>query len=284
MVRTRSIVRSGFLVLAGVELGLVVLAAIFAPLITPFEPNVGSLPDHFIRPMELGERDGLRHILGTDYLGRDVLCRILYGSRVALIVAVSATMIGGSVGIPLGLLAGYFGGWPDRVISGINEVFLAFPVLLLALTLTAAFGSSLQNVIIALSIASWPTYARLARGLTVSETGEGYIQSAFAVGCSHWRVILRHIAPNMISPILVLLSLEASRVIIMEGALSYLGVGVPLTTVSWGGMISAGQPYIFIAPWIIVCPAIAIISTVLAINVIADALRDRLDPRFVKLK
>ncbi len=260
--------------LCGVILLALVLAAIFAPLIAPYPP----LKYH---PAIAAQPPSLAHWFGTDPLGRDQLSRVIYGARISLSVGAGAILLGGLIGCILGIVGGYVRGWVDQGITILVDALLAFPSLVLALAIAAALGSGVTNVVIALAIVRIPIYARLARGQTLQVRSLDYVTAARAVGTPAWRLLLRHIFPNIFSPLLVQATLSISFAILDESILSFLGLGAQPPTPEWGTMISDAQPYLTGAtdPWMILGPALAITITVLSLNLFGDALRDRLDPR-----
>jgi peptide/nickel transport system permease protein len=219
------------------------------------------------------------HPLGTDQLGRDILSRIVVGSRVTLMIAGSAVVLGGVIGVALGLIAGYFGGWYDRVLMRLVDIQLAFPLMLLALLVVAALGPSLHNLIAVLALTSWVRYARIVRGQVLTVRELEFVQAARALGASHFRILARHILPNVLTPILVVATLELARTIVLEAGLSFLGLGIQPPSPSWGRMLADGRTYIASAWWIITLPGLALMLTVLGVNLLGDWLRDWLDPK-----
>ena len=223
------------------------------------------------------------HIFGTDHLGRDIFLRILYGSRVSLLVGFTVVGIGMSVGIILGLLAGYIGGWVDQVISRIVDIMLAFPFLLLAIAVAATLGQSLKNVILALGIASFPSYVRLVRGCVLSIKEEEFVDAARSLGAGRIRIMARHILPNLFGTLLVYGTLRVSTAILAESGLSFLGLGEPPPMPTWGNMLSDGREYLLFYGWMPLFPGLAILLTVLGFNFLGDGLRDVLDPHMKDL-
>jgi peptide/nickel transport system permease protein len=219
------------------------------------------------------------HLLGSDELGRDILSRLVYGARVSLAVGVLSVGISLLIGVSLGLVAGYRGGWLDEVIMRLMDGLLAFPALVLALAITAALGPSLGNAMIAIGIVGIPGFARLVRGQVLSIRALEFVEAARAAGLSDRRIILRHVAPNVLAPIIVHASLRIAFAVLTEASLSFLGLGAQPPTPSWGSMLNAGREYLEMAPWLSVAPGAAIFITTLSFNFLGDGLRDALDPR-----
>jgi peptide/nickel transport system permease protein len=263
------------LLAGGVVVLLIVVIAVFAPLLAPFpgDAGTGTHPFFVLRP------PSAQHWFGTDQVGRDVLSRVLYGARISPVVAVLVLAIACVIGIPLGVAAGYFGGWVDEVIMRVTDVFLAFPSLLLALALAAVLPTSLTSLTIAIAVTWWPWYTRLIRGQAASVAGRPYIDSCRALGISRRRIILRHILPNSITPLIVQVSLDVGGVILTASALSFLGLGAQDPTPDWGLMVSEGQTYFTTDWWVVTFPGTAILVTAFAFNLLGDGLRDLLDPR-----
>jgi peptide/nickel transport system permease protein len=252
-------------------LGLFVFGAVFAPWLTPFDPN----------EMTLDMMGGLswEHPLGTDDLGRDLLSRILHGARVSLFIGVSTVTIALVIGVALGLLAGYFGGWADLLIMRYIDLQWAFPNFIIAVYLVAVFGTGLVNVIVAVSLAFVDDFARVARSLVLQLREEQYVDAARTMGFSHGRILLRHIMPNAVAPIIVQATVSISFAILAEATLSFLGLGVEATTPTWGLILADGRGFISRAWWLGVFPGVAIMLVVLSINFIGDWLRDAFDVR-----
>jgi peptide/nickel transport system permease protein len=257
---------------------IVVLTAFFAPALSPFDPLEQEISQ---RLMEPGWQDaqGRTHLLGTDHLGRDILARIIYGSRVALLVGLSAVLISGVLGMGIGLCAGYFGGRTDDFFMRLADIQLAFPFILLAIAVIGVLGPSLRNIIIVIGVSSWVVYARVVRGEVLSIREREFVQAAIALGSMNGRILLRHVLPNAFTPWLVVATLDMARVIVIESALSFLGLGVQPPTPTWGGMLADGRVYLSTAWWLATFPGLAILITVLGINLFGDGLRDTLDPR-----
>ena len=258
--------------------GLVVLAAVAAPLLATTDPIEQDLSVALKPPFWL-EDGSFAHPLGTDHLGRDVYSRLVYGAQISLTISVLAALLGAAVGVAAGLAAGYLGGRVDMVIMRIVDLNLAFPLILLALAVVALLGASLRNLVIVMAITTWMIYARVVRGVSLTLREQEFIQAVRALGARDTRIIIRHILPNVAAPILVIWTLEVARVILMESALSFLGLGVPPPTPTWGRMLAEGRDYLTMASWIAVFPGLAIMFTVLGINFLGDGLRDLLDPR-----
>ena len=253
-------------------LALVVFCALLAPVLAPADPNTQDY-------LALTEAPGAAHLLGTDDLGRDVLSRIIYGSRISLEVGIIAAGIALVLGVSLGLLAGFIGGTTDNIIMRFVDAVQAFPSLILALAITAALGPGIGNAMIAIGFVSMTAIARLTRGQTLSEREREYVTAARVIGVSPLRMMARHIWPNITAPIIVQVTLLIATAIVTEASLSFLGVGVVPPTPSWGAMLRSGSQYLETAPWLAFAPGIAIFLTVLAFNFVGDGLRQALDPR-----
>ncbi len=256
---------------------VVIIAAIFAPWLAPLPPNEGDLHSRLLPP--LSQTDGAIHLLGTDTLGRDILSRTIYGARVSLAVALVAIVFSGAIGAFLGILAGYIGGFADTVISRAADMMMGLPIILIALVFVVVLGPSFQNVILCIALILWSHYARQARGETLSQKERPFVDLARIAGCSHFRIIIRHILPNMVNSLIVLATLEIGYVIVLEATLGFLGVGVPPPTASWGSIVSEGRALMNSAWWISVFPGLAISLTVLSFNLVGNWLRDTLDPK-----
>ncbi|MSQ33908.1 MAG: ABC transporter permease [Dehalococcoidia bacterium] len=259
--------------LAGASLVLLVfLAAILAPWLAPWDQREVDLLNVLGSPSRA-------HLLGTDELGRDVLSRVIHGARPALIVSLSAVALAMLIGVPLGMAAGYFRGKVDTVIGRVVDAFLAFPTLILALAVNAMLGAGLVTTIVSLGVASWPGFSRLVRGQTLSLRERDWVTAARALGSNSPRILFLHIAPNLVSVIIVVSSINLAGYILAEAGLSFLGLGVPPPAVSWGRMLRTGYPFLESSFWPAVVPGMAIFITVLGFNLLGDGLRDFLDPR-----
>jgi len=254
-----------------------VFVAIFGPLITPHDPLKGSLRARLVPPV-WQEGGQWEHIFGTDRLGRDILSRIIAGARISLTVCVLVIAIAGTIGMAVGTIAGYFGGWADRVLMRFVDLALSLPVILLALLLGAISGPSFANIIIVISLTLWSQYARMARGETLKIRNEDYVDLARTSGLSDLSIIFRHILPNIAPALIVIATLQVGIVIVLEASLSFLGVGVPPPAPSWGSMVADGRSYIASAWWLCMVPGMAILITVMAVNLLGDALTDRINP------
>lgn len=256
---------------------VLIIPAVFADVIAPHDPMAGRLRARMQPPAFLGGPS--EHILGTDKQGRDILSRIIHGSRISVSVAAVGIFIGGGIGTALGLIAGYFGGWIDTFIMRLVDMTLALPGILLALVLAAVFGPRFSSVVIVIGFVLWAVYARQIRGETLSWRGADFIARARVAGASHFRIITRHLFPNVVNTLIVLVTLQVGFVIVLEASLSFLGVGIPRPNPAWGLMVSDGRDVIVSAWWISFFPGLAIMLTVLSLNLLGDWLRDRLDPK-----
>jgi peptide/nickel transport system permease protein len=256
---------------------LLVVAAIFAPQLAPYDPLQTSLTDRLKPPVFAGGSGA--HVLGTDKLGRDVLSRIIYGARVSLSVSLLVILITGTIGTTLGILAGYLGGWVDNLLMRVTDISLAFPLILVGILLAVTMNPSVTTVVLAISLLGWAPYARLIRSEVLKLRTADFVLQARIIGCSPQRIMLTHIFPNIVNPLLILATLSVGLVILVESVLSYLGAGVPPPTPTWGSMVSDGRGLIDSAWWISFFPGLAIGLVVLSGNFLGDWLRDRLDPR-----
>jgi len=253
-------------------LGLIVLA-VFAPVLAPHSPYVGDLANaRLMTP-------GPGHWLGTDDQGRDILSRLIYGSRLTLQVVVLVAVIAAPIGLLVGTVAGYAGGWVDAVLMRVTDIFLAFPKLVLALAFVAALGPGIGNAIIAIAITSWPPYARIARAETLTVRNSDYILAVRLMGASPWRIVLRHIMPLCISSLIVRVTLDMAGIILTAAGLGFLGLGAQPPLPEWGAMIASGRRFILDQWWVAAMPGFAILIVSLGFNLLGDGLRDALDPR-----
>jgi peptide/nickel transport system permease protein len=259
--------------IAAVVLALFILAAAGAPFIAPADPIAMFPPDRLLPPGEGGA-------LGTDIFGRDLLSRILFGARISLLVGVSSVLASTAVGTILGLVAGYVGRWPEYLITRVMDVIFAFPGVLLAILVISIVGAGFASIVIAIATVYTPIFARVVRGSTLPLKQVEFVQAAVATGATTSRVLWRHILPNVAAPILVKLALSLSGAVVLEAALSYLGLGAVPPTPSLGSMLSEARAYMELAPWSVLYPGLALALLVLSINIFGDAVRDLLDPRF----
>ncbi len=257
---------------------VLVIPAVLAHQVAPYDPLKGSLAKR-LKPPVWQEGGSIEHPLGTDKVGRDILSRIIHGARVSLMVSLVAIVVGGAIGTSLGLISGYFGSWVDSVLMRLVDISLSLPTILLALVLVAAVGPSFGTVITVLVVLLWARYARLVRGETLSIKERDFIARARVAGASHTRIMARYILPNVVNSLVVLATLQVGYVILLESALSFLGAGLPRPTPAWGLMIADGRELIVTAWWVSMFPGLAIMLTVLALNLLGDWLRDHLDPK-----
>jgi len=259
-----------------------VLVALLAPLLSPSDPYEQSLRLRF-RPPVWDERGSWAHPLGTDRLGRDLLSRIVWGSRVSLAAGVVTVLLASAVGAAVGLVAGYYGGRVDATLMRVTDATLSFPVILLALILAVTVGPSFVNVVVAVAVILWARYARVIRGQVLTLMGLDFIAQARLAGAGAWRIITRHLVPNTLNTLVVLVTLQIGYVIIVEASLSFLGAGIPPPTPAWGGMIAEGRDVVTSAWWVSLFPGLAILLVVLAFNLLGDWLRDTFDPKLRQL-
>ncbi|PYO02830.1 MAG: peptide ABC transporter permease [Candidatus Rokuibacteriota bacterium] len=278
LVVTRRLARRRTALFGAVVVLAVVAVALAAPLVSPFDP-IGQDLENRLKPPGWQDGEGRVHPLGTDHLGRDILARVIFGARPALLVGVAAVLISGVLGMVTGLLSGYFGGRVDDVLMRLADIQLAFPFILLAIAVIGVLGPSLITIIAVIGVSSWVIYARVVRGAVLSIREREFVQAAHALGVREWRVLARHILPNAFAPWLVVATLDMARVIVLESALSFLGLGVQPPTPTWGGMLADGRVYLSTSWWLATFPGLAILLAVLGINLFGDGLRDTLDPR-----
>jgi len=265
----------GFLILC------LLLTAIFCPVIAPYDPYKQNIMNRLKPPVWI-EGGKSEHLLGTDHLGRDLLSRIMFGSRISLVVGVCAVILQVIIGVALGLLAGYYGGKADSVISFMVNSMMGFPFILLAMSLVAVLGPSLQNIIIALGVTQWTVFTRITRIETMKAREQEFVLAATSLAFSTKRILLRHILPNLVPSLVVLATVEVARAIIREALLSFLGLGIQPPTPSWGAMLAEGRDYMLMQWWLAAFPGAAIFVSALGINLLGDALRDVMDPHLRK--
>jgi peptide/nickel transport system permease protein len=252
---------------------LLLIVALSAPSIAPYDPIAQNLPARLAAP-------SAAHWMGTDELGRDILSRIIYGTRVSMLVSVSVVFGAGIIGLAIGSVAGYFGGWFDRLVNIVLiNAFLSFPGILLAIAFAAFLGPGLDKVILALVVTGWAGYARLARAQVLQAKEMEYVLAARSLGASHTRILIRHLLPNIVQPLLVQATIAMAGAILAESTLSFLGVGILAPMPSWGAMLNDARGHLFDAPHLVIFPALAVMTAVLAFNLLGDALRDWMDPR-----
>ena len=257
---------------------LVVLTALFAEQLAPFGPTEGSLLD--AKRPEAWQDQGLQgHLLGTDQLGQDILSRVIYGARVSLAVGFFGVLLASAIGVTLGMSAGYLGGKVDEAISSVVNLLLSFPYLVLVIIVATVFGRNLLNVIIIFGVTDAPVFARLVRGEVLRLRNVDYVVAAVALGAPTWRILSRHLLPNLVGPLVTLMTFEMSAMIFYEAGLSFLGLSVPPEVPSWGNMLSLGRKFLYIFPWMSIYPGLAISLTAFGVNLLGDWLRDVLDPR-----
>lgn len=254
-----------------IVLVLYVAVAVLAPLLAPYDPDTVTLSQRLLGPQA-------HHLMGTDALGRDVLTRTMYGTRVSLLVAAAAVVVAGVAGVGLGMLAGWRGGWLGAVIMRLVDMVLSVPFFLLAILVVAVLGPNLVNVVVCLALVRWPRYARVAYSTTLQTRGRGFVRAAVAAGAPGWWIVVRHVLPEVLPVTIVVATLEFGLMVVYEASLSFLGLGVQPPTPSWGSILSDGQQYIATAWWLATFPGLALFLLVLAVNLLGDAARDRLDP------
>lgn len=263
--------RHGGAIVGAAILLLLTLAGVAGPWLAPHDPVAQEIPQRLRGPSR-------SRVLGTDHLGRDVFSRIIYGSRISMLVGLSAVLLGGVFGCASGLLGGYLSGWADRVIVPLVDVFLCFPTLLLALAFIAILGSGLTNVILAIALAIWPSVARVARGEAIRLRERDFVEAARACGAGNLRILRRHILPNALGPLSVILTMGVATAILSEASLGFLGLGVPPPNATWGRIVGDGMGYMRTAPWAITFGGMTISLAVLGLNLLSDGLRDLFDP------
>jgi len=274
----RAVLRNKLALVAISVLAVMVVLAVFAPLIAPYDPAAQDLLVR-LRPPAWAAGGDAAHPLGTDQLGRDILSRLIHGARVSLLVGAAAALLAGVIGAIVGLVAGFVGGWPDRVLMRLADVQLAFPSILLALAIVGFLGSGLWYVIGVLGFTGWVSYARVVRSEVLSLRTREFVTEARAIGVGDVTIMRRHLLPNVMAPLATVGTLHVAAAIVAEASLSYLGLGVPKQTVTWGGMLSDGQLYLGTAWWVAVFPGLALMITALSVNITGDVLRDVADPK-----
>ncbi len=267
------ITKSKSVLIGGIFVLIVVICAIFAPIISTHDPYEMNMSDRLLTPMEDG------HLLGTDQYGRDLFTRIIYGARVSLEVGLVSVVLAMLIGVTLGLISGYYGGWVDTIIMRIVDIVLSFPVLLLAIALVAALGPGIENVILALAFVYWTNYARIVRANVLAIKEEEYIQAAKTIGSNDFRIIFYNILPNCLAPIVVVATLGLGTAIVSEATLSFLGLGIQPPESSWGWTLAFGMKFIREAPHLSIYPGLAIMFTVLGFNLLGDGIRDLTDSK-----
>jgi peptide/nickel transport system permease protein len=274
----RKFVRNPAGIAGAVALLVIVAAALAAPYVAPHDSARQSLVRRFTPPA-WAQGGQTAHVLGTDQVGRDILSRMIHGARISLVVGVSAVVVSLLVGVTLGLLSGFIGGRLDVVLMTVVDITLSFPQLLLALAFVAALGPSLVTIVVVLGLTGWERYARVVRAEVLALREKDFIEAARAMGVTSPRIVLRHVLPNTFSSIIVMSTLQVAQAILQEAALSFLGVGTGSAHPTWGQMIALGRDFVSVAWWLPTFPGLAILTTVLAINLVGDRLRDALDPR-----
>lgn len=266
-------------ILGGTLFCVLVVTSILAPWLAAYDPLHMSLAECNQAPGLAANALGNLHLLGTDQLGRDLLTRVLYGGRVSLSLGLVAVLLAGLLGVLLGMVAGYFGGWVDTVIMRLADIQLAVPSILLAIVMVAVMGPSLVSIVLVLAVTGWVQYARVVRSNVLIIKAMEYIDAARCLGIPRWRILLRHIFPNVFYSVIIIASLQMARMILMEAALSFLGLSVNISTPTWGNMISEGRDFITKAPWLCTVPGVFIMLTIISVNLFGDWMRDFMDPK-----
>ncbi len=256
----------------------VVAVAIFAPLIAPYDPAAQDVLAR-LKPPAWAARGSVEHLLGTDHLGRDVLSRLIYGSRITLMIASAVALFAGALGVTIGLVSGYLGGRADSLLMRLVDIQVSFPGILLILLIVSVVGPGVTTLVVVLAITNWMIYARVVRAIVLQSRQSAYVEAAEVVGCGPVRVIWRHILPNLVAPLLTLAILEFTNIVLAEAAVSFLGLGVQPPATSWGLDVASGRDYVFIAWWLVTFPGLCIVFTVLSINLFAGWLRVTGDPQ-----
>jgi len=270
---SRRAVRNRLALLALIVLSGVVLAACLAPYLPLADPDAVDTVQRLEPPLTRG------HLLGTDEFGRDLLARLVWGARVSLLAGAATAAAAMLIGVLLGVLSGYYAGWPETVIMRLTDILMAFPYILLAIAIVAGLGPGLRNAMIAIAIVGFPIYTRLVRGIVLTVRGREFVEAARALGSTDRLILARHIAPQLISPVIVAFSLDVGAKILATAGLSFLGLGTQPPTADWGSMLATGRQFVILSPHVVLLPGLAIFVIVLALNLVGDALRDFLDPR-----
>ncbi|MDO8475699.1 MAG: ABC transporter permease [Candidatus Rokubacteria bacterium] len=265
--------RNRLAVLATLVIVGVVLAALLAPLLPLADPDTVDTPNRLRPPLTPG------HLLGTDEFGRDLLSRLVWGARISLLAGAASAAAAMLFGVVLGVFGGYYSGWPETVIMRLTDILMAFPYILLAIAIVAGLGPGLRNAMIAIAIVGFPFYTRLVRGIVLSVRGREFVEAARALGSPDRLILVRHIVPQLISPVVVAFSLDVGAKILATAGLSFLGLGTQPPTADWGSMLATGRQFVILSPHVVLLPGLAIFVIVLALNLVGDALRDLLDPR-----
>jgi peptide/nickel transport system permease protein len=265
--------RNRLAVLATLVIVSVVLAALLAPLLPLADPDTVDTPNRLRPPLTPG------HLLGTDEFGRDLLSRLVWGARISLLAGAASAAAAMLFGVVLGVFGGYYSGWPATVIMRLTDILMAFPYILLAIAIVAGLGPGLRNAMIAIAIVGFPIYTRLVRGIVLSVRGREFVEAARALGSPDRLILVRHIVPQLISPVVVAFSLDVGAKILATAGLSFLGLGTQPPTADWGSMLATGRQFVILSPHVVLLPGLAIFVIVLALNLVGDALRDLLDPR-----
>ena len=270
--------KSKFFIVGFIMVLFILLLALVGPYVNPYDPGLASFKEKLIAP-EWFSKGLSGHILGTDSLGRDMLSRLISGARTSLFIAFCCVSIPMVIGTAIGVTAGYFGKWVDIVIMRVSDIFQAIPQMILAVTIMSLLGASVRNLIIVMCITGWFQFCRMGRGNVISLRNQEFVSAARVIGASNSRIMFKEILPNILTPLIVQASNLIGSIILQEASLSYLGMGVPLNTPSWGSMISEGRQYIATYPWTVLVPGAALMFTVLAFNFLGDGIRDILDPK-----
>ena len=280
-----ALIKNKWALISIIWLFIIIIIAIFASELAPFDPNKNNIMERVAPPLTLDKQGNMKYFIGSDALGRDSFSRLIFGAQVSLIVGFTAVLVGGLLGTTLGLYAGFYGKWIDDIIMRLADIQLAFPFILLAILFLVVLGEGLINLIIVLGIGQWVTYARIARAQTISQKEKEYVEAAKALGVSNFSIMFGSILPNIFAPLIVIASFNVASVILAEAALSFLGLGVPPQIPTWGAMLAESRDHIFAKRWWMpFFPGMAILLTVLAFNIVGDWLRDYLDPRLKEVE